>query len=326
MAENEDKKEIRIRLLTVDKDSEVAYQRVHMHTIQLPTEISKSRDWKSYTCLKHEPSIDHDKFGYDCPFCEMNAYAFKEREKAIKEAEARGENPKDDPDVIRWTEISKAYHESEYSIMRLIERGDEAFGPKFLKVAHRSDGMDVEGQIRQIVKDKRQESIDIAKEENDGVLPEDFEPYNVLDFENGMDLKLTIERVYDKNNNPTKKTSIKVTAYGKPKPAAPDEETLDKWLDDEKIWSDVFVVKPYAYTSLIIDGKVPYFDKATGKWVAKDSKKAQDENSVEEAEDSNSEENATNVAYKEKSERDNVEAEDYNDEYDADEDEEALPF
>ena len=41
-----------------------------------------------------------------------------------------------------------------------------------------------------------------------------------------------------------------------------------KWVNDEKKWSDVFVAKPYDYLSLIIDKKVPFYDKANGVWCA----------------------------------------------------------
>ena len=44
---------------------------------------------------------------------------------------------------------------------------------------------------------------------------------------------------------------------------------MEKWVNDDKKWSDVFVAKPYEYLSIIIDGDIPYFDKIQNKWVVK---------------------------------------------------------
>ena len=71
-----------------------------------------------------------------------------------------------------------------------------------------------------------------------------------------------------------------------------DEELKEKWIDDTKVWSDVFVAKPYEYMQLIIDKKVPWFDRSEGKWVAKkDFKKEKDDEdkAADEAEKSFSE-------------------------------------
>ena len=93
-------------------------------------------------------------------------------------------------------------------------------------------------------------------------------PLNILDINDGKDFKITIEAVYDKQNNRTDKTSISIEPYGKRKPLSEDVNEMIKWVNDEKKWSDVFVAKPYDYLSLIIDKKVPFYDKANGVWCA----------------------------------------------------------
>ena len=101
----------------------------------------------------------------------------------------------------------------------------------------------------------------MAKDENNGVLPEDFEPRNILDVETGRDLKVTIERVFDKEGKPTDKTTVSIVDYGNDKPLSNNPELMDKWINDEKVWSDVFVAKPYDYLSIVLDGGVPFYDK-----------------------------------------------------------------
>ena len=55
------------------------------------------------------------------------------------------------------------------------------------------------------------------------------------------------------------------------KPLTTDEEKKEEWLNDKKVWSDVFVAKPYEYLEVIIDGEIPWFDRKTGKWIPKAS-------------------------------------------------------
>lgn len=257
---NEDSKDIIMRVLPIDKNSSSAFHTIYMHTLQVSPEISKSK-WKSYVCLNKTDDIDHEKLGNKCPFCELNATAYKKFQEA--------KNAGDEVNAERWKKISLANRPSPVSVLRCIERGHEDEGVKFLKFNERTDGMDIKSQIKKLYADRKQESIEEAKEENGGVLPEDFVPFNLLDIYEGKDLKLTIKAVYDKEGRRTTKTSISVVDYGKPKPLSRSEEQIDEWINDEKVWSDVFVAKDYDYTSIILDGGVPFFNKQTNKWVRK---------------------------------------------------------
>ncbi len=274
LRKNEDSKELRIRLLPIDKETGSPFKTIHMHTIAVPKEISEN-GWKSYVCLKHTDDIDHDTFGSDCPFCEMNHTAY---EKMAKAKELMDEAIKNDDEeeanvqkieVERWKKISLANKESEVCVVRCIERGAEEDGPKFWKFNVRSDGQDPKNLIKKLWRARKQESIDDAKADNDGELPEDFEPENILDLETGRDLKVTISAVYDKEGKRTNKTSISIVDYGKNRPLSKDEELADEWINDEKKWSDVFTVKPYEYLSIILDGEIPFFDKKENVWVTK---------------------------------------------------------
>ena len=260
LGKNEDSKELKIRLLPVDKNTDSPFKTIYMHQIQVAPEISQST-WKSYVCLNKTEDIDHDTLGDDCPFCEMNKIAYEK----MKKAEERG----DDVERERWKKISLANRYSEVCIVRCIERGAEDDGPKFWKFNVRSDGKDPKNLIKTLYKTRRDESIEVAKEENDGELPKNFVPENILDLYEGKDLKVTISAVYDKEGRKTNKTSISIVDYGKNKPLSKYEEDIDDWVNDDKVWSDVFVAKPYEYLSIILDGEVPFYDKTKNKWVSK---------------------------------------------------------
>jgi len=246
--DNETEKELKIRLLPIDKDATSPFKKIFMHTLKVDKKISQS-GWKSYVCLEKTGDIDHDKFGTKCPFCELVEGLWKEYN--------------EEKDEIKKKKILDMINEnrsSEVCIIRCIERGHEEDGPKFWKFNLRSDGQDPMHSILKIYKTRRQENI----EEGD-------EPGNILDIYDGKDLKITISAVFDKQNKRIKnKTSISITDFGKNKPLSNNEEEIEKWVNDNKKWSDVFVAKPYEYLSIIMDGKIPYFDKNENKWVKKD--------------------------------------------------------
>lgn len=271
----EDSKELKIRLLPVDKNTNSPFKTIYMHTIKLPKAIDPKESWKSFVCLSKTEDIDHETLGHKCPFCELNHSAY------VKFTEAETEVEKE-----RWKEISTGARATEVCVVRCIERGHEEDGPKFWKFTVRSDGKDPKSMIKKLYKDRLQESIDEAKEENGGELPDDFVPENILDLENGKDLKITISAVYDKEGKRTNKTSISVVDYGKNKPLSSDDELAESWVNDGKVWSDVFVAKPYEYCDLVLQGLPPYYDKANERWIARPDKDGDKEtDSRDDAED-----------------------------------------
>ena len=280
----------KIRLLPFDGESNTPFKIIKMHNIRVPKEISEST-WKSYVCLQQD-DVDHEKYGDKCPFCELN-HLYYEKMDAAKKAN-------NEEEVKRWRELSLSYKTQEVCICRCIERGAEAEGPKFWKFNVRSDNEDPMHKIKALQKLRKQESIDTAKEENNGELPEDFEADNILDLYNGKDLQLTIKPVFDKEGKRTNKTTIGIADYGKFKPITPDDDVLDAWIDDEKKWYDVFTIKPYEYLELIGEGEIPFFDKINGKWISKIKKKEGDDAKKEDRITKNEKANAEIKAAEEK--------------------------
>ena len=251
LKKDELKKELRIRLLPIDKDAETPFKIIRMHNVKVPTEISAS-GWKSYVCLEKTEDINHGKYGDKCPFCELH----DEAEKMLKD-------PSLDPiEKERWKKIAMENKPNYTCIVRCIERGHEEDGPKFWKFTITKEGKDPYHVINDLVATRRQENID------DGASEE--EAGNILDLYNGKDLKLTVNAVL-KDGKWTNKTSVTVVDYGKEKPLSEDEEEMNRWINDEKKWSDVFVAKPYDYLSIILDGNVPFFDRGLNQWVVKEN-------------------------------------------------------
>lgn len=254
-------RETKIRLLPIDKDSTSPFKRIMMHSMSgLPKEISPS-GFKSYVCLEKTEGIDHEKFGKKCPFCELNREAYKRSTEATDPDEKR-----------RWQKISLDNKPNEVGILRCIERGHEEDGPKFLKANIRQDGMDLINKIKKIFNTRYQESIEMIEDaKRDGEDTTDMHPLNILDLDEGKDFKLTFTSVRDKNTGePTDKTSIDIADYGSVKPLSNNPELRDKWVEDPKVWSEVFTLKPYEYLKLLIDGERPWFSKKQNKYITKE--------------------------------------------------------
>ena len=96
-------------------------------------------EWKSYLCLKKNKDIDHEKFGNNCPFCELNNGAY---ELAQKETD-----PVKRKELIK---LSIANKPIECVIVRCIERGHEEDGVKFWKFNLRNDKTDPYNQIMKL--------------------------------------------------------------------------------------------------------------------------------------------------------------------------------
>lgn len=276
---NEDSKDIKIRLLTIDKDSNLPFKHIFMHSVKVPTEIAAS-GFKSYVCLEKTEGKFSETLGHECPFCKRRREAYKKYDELKKQA-LDEQDPKKQHELFDLANAAKkesiSYIPNEVGIIRCIERGHEEDGPKFWKFNLRSDKKDPENQIRTLYQNR----IDECTEEK---RPLD----NILDINTGRDLKLHIEAVKDKEGKRTNKTSITVMTFGDPKPVTTDNEKKAEWLNDEKVWSDAFVAKPYDYLNVILQGKIPWYDKANHKWVEKiDFKKQEAKKEEETPEDVN---------------------------------------
>lgn len=262
LAKGETKKELIIRLLPIDKDSDTPFKIIKMHNVKVPTEIAES-GFKGYVCLEETKDIDHEKFGIKCPFCELRHEAFKRAKDETLDKVSRD----------KWYQIGKDNFTSEVCIIRCIERGHEEDGPKFWKFTVRKDCTDPYNVINELVKTRREEKMAYgATEEEAG---------NILDVYTGKDLKIIVTEQKQEGNSKSVKTGVSVMDFGPEGPVSKDEALMQKWIDDEKKWSDVFTVKPYEYLALVLEGKVPFYDKNEKKWVEKQENGGKTEEKVE---------------------------------------------
>lgn len=258
LKKGEYKKEIKIRLLPNPNEPGFSpFIKVHTHTLsKLPKEISES-GYKSYICLE-SANIDHEQFGKKCPFCEIRRTAYNASVNEADEAKKKS-----------LQELSISNIPRETVIMRVIERGKEAEGPKFWKVNVARRGDDAYSLIKNLAERLHKEGIENGVEEN------------LYDSFKGRDIILTISGSDNEKDN---KTTITVTQALSQTPISKDEAQMAEWIYDEKKWNDVFAVKPYEYLSIVSKGEIPWFDRETGKWVSKevvDAKREEQETAVE---------------------------------------------
>lgn len=147
---------------------------------------------------------------------------------------------------VTWNKLKEIYKQNgtilNY-VVKVIDRDDQDFGVKFWKFTQAT----------------YETIVDIYKNNKaDGI--------NIFDKYEGKDLIVTIKK---KDGN-SKITNI--SAANKQSKLADTEDEINSLITDDKVWTDVYGIKPYEYLELVIDEKVPFFDKTINKWVEKKEK------------------------------------------------------
>ena len=196
-----------VRILPA-KDNTTPFVEVYCHTIQVDGK------WSTFICLQHEKN-------QPCPFCEAHD--------ALRASPAEADK-----------ELAKKYNAKLSYIVKVIDRDDEAHGPKFWRFNHdyRKEGVldKIYGVIQAIKKD-------------------------ITDQKTGRDLSITVGR------NANRKSTVSAIASLDPSPLSVDEAKVTEWLSDEKTWEDVFGFKTYEYLEIIVKGGNPVYDKVAKKYV-----------------------------------------------------------
>ena len=247
LAPGETSKTLTIRLLPFSPEGGTPFKKVWIHTVKVDKEVSPG-GWRTFVCPIHN--------GFDdkCPFCETSKKAKEMKFSAETEVEKN-----------KYGEVEYMNRAKEAWIVRVIERGHEEDGPKFwlFNNSRKKDGpydkiMNLYTQRWNAARAKGKEN-------------------NIFDINDGKDLILTLTK--DSNN----KTVIQITDDDEKSPLSENYETAKAWIDNEKKWNEVYVAKPYNYTSIIVSGGVPVWDKATQGWVDKvELEKARKEAEIEE--------------------------------------------
>ena len=246
LATGETSKTITIRILPSSPENSNPFTHVHFHSFTLNAEQMKGMKSttknKSFVCLnkKYNPTIDIT-LGERCPFCEK---AHELYEKANDESLRMEERE-------MYRKEANKYLHGDNVIIRCIERGKESEGVKFWKIHSRRDGSDPYHKILNIVKKRNEESLAATGQKK-----------NILDLYNGRDFTLTIT---PGNNN--KGVAIDVIDAGIETPLSRDNNEIMTWVNDPKRWDNVYGCKPTDYLELVVNGKVPWYDKNNRCWV-----------------------------------------------------------
>jgi hypothetical protein len=257
-------REITIRLLPVAFDAngkEIFFQIVHLHSIPVHQDLNPNKGGKkAYMCLNPKnTAINHEIYGNKCPVCEAQQEMWKLWHDETDETKKKN--------IIK--EIN-ALNIREYCIIRCIERGNEAEGPKFWRIPIRQDQTDAFNKIVLLARTRKAEGDEAGVN------------INILCPHKGRDLKVTFTEGTGAPTIVDKSISTPLTT---------DAELFNKWYYDEKKWSDVFSTTPYDYLKVAFEGQVPWFDKTNNRWTTKDefetNKSAQENvinNNIQEAE------------------------------------------
>lgn len=244
LADGEQKRTVNIRIvLTEDIDGKKKFAiPVNIHSLKLSLNQNRQNKvakggYKSFICL-NDHHVKDDLGQNGCPLCQKKFKIFEEA------------NNVDD------VNIKKAICKQAYSydtktsyIVRCIERGKEDEGIKFWRFNKHDDGSGPFDVIKEMWTTYHNANM------------------NIFDYQNGIDLILTLTKAPKKNENSSEKTAIKIMADVKPSPLGTDEQ-IQMWVNDTKDWKDMYRAKSFEYLALIADDKTPVFNTELKKWVA----------------------------------------------------------
>ena len=233
LGKDETSKTLTIRLLPFEPTGGSPFKKVFVHTVKVSKEFNPS-GWKTFIC----PVENHK--GDKCPFCEIAERAKEQRQASTSEAE------------------KKKYGELEYSnrarpawIVRAIERGKEDEGVKFWLFNDSRKGDGVYNKMMNVYFERKKSAERKGK------------TCNIFDLNDGKDLIVSISK--DANG----KTVYNIVDDDERSPLATTTELGMSWINDTKLWTDVYTVKPYEYMAIVAVGGVPVFDKEKNKFVDK---------------------------------------------------------
>ena len=158
LGDNEDYKEMTIRLLPFNEKSLSPFYKVHMHQVKVNKEVSPS-GWKRFPCPVK------NNLGDKCPFCETAAQSRELKKTATLEATRK-----------TYEEIEMANYPNNMWIVRCIERGHEEDGVKFWLFSDSKKKDGVYDKIYEIFKKRKEKGK------------------NIFDLNEGKDIFLTLTK------------------------------------------------------------------------------------------------------------------------------------
>lgn len=228
-------KKLKVRLLSYDKDSKSPFLVVKFHTVRVDKSVSPS-GFKSFPCL-NDPNIPSE-LRQECPAC-----------KKCKELFSKAKGISDEVEKKKLTDQAKGLMTKNTYITRVIDRDDEAYGPKFWKFNENFKKDGVFDKLMTIYSERNEESIS-----EEGV------KYNIFDYFIGKDINVNIV------HSDAVGSTYTLSDSSNRSPLHKDKDVIDKWVSNSTKWYDAYKIKNAEYISILIEDKIPYFNKQTNKY------------------------------------------------------------
>lgn len=261
LQEHEATKRVRVRFLPISSTDSTVFFDITTHALKVDKEIARS-GFKSYVCL-NDKNVNSEE---ECPICK------KSKELFDKSAEAR----KNGNDALSKSLFKEAcsLKKKRTFIARVIDRDHEDEGVKFWRFNENSKGEGIYDKLMSLYNTRKQESI----EDGDG-------EYNIFDLYEGKDIIINVvkSQIPDGFGGMKDTIAYNITDSGNKKPLSEDVEKANGWLTDPKTWKDVYSNKTADYLELVVNGKIPVYNKELGKYVEKKESDAQAQKAQEEA-------------------------------------------
>ncbi len=247
LKEHESSKTVKVRFLPISASDGTVFFDIITHALKVDKDIAKS-GFKSYVCLNDKKTDSTE----ECPICK------KSKELFDKAAEARKEGNE---------ALSKSLFKEACSlkkkrtfIARVIDREHEDEGVKFWRFNENTKGEGIHDKLMSLYETRKQEALDDGEED-----------YSIFDLYNGKDIIINVGKsmIPDGFGGMKESISYNITDSGNRKPLSKDIEKANSWLNDEKTWKDVYSLKGADYLDLVVNGKVPVYNKELGKFVEK---------------------------------------------------------
>ena len=260
LKEHEATKTVKVRFLPISASDSTVFFYITTHALKVDKEIAKS-GFKSYVCLNDEKVESTE----ECPICKKSKELFDMSAKARQEGNEA---------------LSKSLFKEACSlkkkrtfIVRVIDRDNEEEGVKFWRFNENSKGEGIYDKLMSLYNTRKQESLD---EGEDG--------YNIFDLYEGKDIIINVSKsqIPDGFGGIKDTKSYNITDSGNRKPLSKDIEKANSWLNDEKTWKDVYSNKTADYLELVVNGKIPVYNKELGRYVEKTENEVQQKKIEEE--------------------------------------------
>ena len=261
LKDHEATKTVKVRFLPISASDSTVFFDITTHALKVDKEIAKS-GFKSYVCLNDEKVGNTE----ECPICKKSKELFDKSAKARQEGNEA---------------LSKSLFKEACSlkkkrtfIARVVDRDHEEEGVKFWRFNENSKGEGIYDKLMSLYNTRKQESLDEGEGE-----------YNIFDLYEGKDIIINVSKSQIPDGFGGMKDTIayNITDSGNRKPLSEDVEKANSWLNDEKTWKDVYSNKTTDYLELVVNGKIPVYNKELGKYVEKTENEVQQKKIEEEA-------------------------------------------